>query len=189
MGNVLVVLAEGFEEIEAVTVIDTLRRADISVKTMSITGEKEVTGGHGISVKADIFLKDGINIEETDMIVLPGGMGGRDNMAASVELTDLIRKLLEEGKRVAAICAGPTVLGRLGALEGVECLCYPDPGLESELKGRTVPKGNARTITDGNFTTSMGPATAMEFGLELVSVLKGKEAAAGIAAGMLYNNK
>ena len=124
--------------------------------------------------------------EETDMIVLPGGMGGRDNMAASEGLTDLLRKLMEEDKKIAAICAAPTVLGRLGALEGVECLCYPDPELESELKGRVVPKGNARTITDGSFTTSSGPATAMEFGLELVNVLKGKATADQVAAGMLY---
>ena len=186
MGNVLVVLAEGFEEIEAISAIDVLRRAEVSVKTMGITGETEVMGAHGIPVKTDILLKDGINIEETDMIVLPGGMGGRNNMAASEELTDLLRKLMEEDKKIAAICAAPTVLGRLGALEGVECLCYPDPELESELKGRVVPKGNARTITDGSFTTSSGPATAMEFGLELVNILKGKEAADKVAAAMLY---
>ncbi len=186
MGNVLVVLAEGFEEIEALSVVDILRRADISVKTMGITGEKEVIGAHGIPVKADILLKDGIKIEETDMIVLPGGMGGRNNMAASEELTDLLRKLMEEDKKIAAICAAPTVLGRLGALEGVECLCYPDPELESELKGRVVPKGNARTITDGSFTTSSGPATAMEFGLELVRILKGEDTSNRVADAMLY---
>lgn len=186
MGNVLVVLADGFEEIEAISVIDILRRGGVSVKTLGISGNRQVVGGHGIPVIADLQLSDGINIEETDMIVLPGGMGGRDNMAASEGLTDLLLKLMEEDKKIAAICAAPTVLGRLGALEGVECLCYPDPELESELKGRVVPKGNARTITDGSFTTSSGPATAMEFGLELVRILKGKEAADKVAAGMLY---
>lgn len=186
MGNVLVVLPDGFEEIEAVSVIDILRRAGLCVKTLAIKKEKDVTGGHGITVRADMVIADGVNIEETDMIVLPGGLAGRDNMAASEELTNLLLKMMEDDRRIAAICAAPTVLGRLGALEGVECLCYPDPVLEGELKGRVIPKGNARTVTDGIFTTSMGPGTAMEFGLELVSVLKGKDAAEQVAEGMLF---
>ena len=186
MGKVLVVLADGFEEIEAVSVIDILRRAQIPVETIGIADKKEIPGAHGIPVRVDKLLSEGVNIEETDMIVLPGGSVGRDNMAASEELTNLILKLMEENKKIAAICAAPTVLGRLGALEGVECLCYPDPGLESELKGRIIPKGNARTITDGSFTTSSGPATAMEFGLELVRVLRGEDLSGKVAEGMLY---
>lgn len=186
MGVVYVALAEGFEEIEAVNVIDLLRRAKIEVKSLSVTGKKEVTGSRHIKMIADELLENDINIEETDMIVLPGGATGTDNLAANKPLCNLLINMKKKGKRIAAICAAPSVLGKLGLVEGVECVCYPDAEYETALIGRKMPEKNITTITDGLITTSMGPATAMEFGLELIKVLKGEDTVNTVAKGLLY---
>lgn len=186
MGIVYVVLAEGFEEIEAVTAIDLMRRANIDVRSLSITGEKQVLGSRRISLVADEVMDGTINIEETDMIVLPGGCLGRDNMVASKELCDTLKQMEKQEKRIAAICAAPTVLGRLGLLKDVECVCYPDEEFYDDIKERKTPNNKITTITDGLITTSIGPATAMEFGLELIRILKGEEIANQVSEGLLY---
>lgn len=185
MGFVAVILAEGFEEIEALTVIDLLRRARVEVKAVSLTSDKTVTGSRNITVCADTSLQE-ISKEQVDMLVMPGGIVCRDNMSASIPLKRMVLELNKEGKRIGAICAAPSVLGRWGVLEGIEALSYPDEGIEVELKGRITPGNGVRTITDKNITTSSGPATAMEFGLEIIRLLKGQEAANQIAEGLLY---
>lgn len=185
MSFVAVILAEGFEEIEALTVVNLLRRAQVDVRTVSLTSDKMVVGSRNIRVCADITLQE-IGKDDLEMLVMPGGIVCRDNMSASIPLKKLVLELNEENSRIAAICAAPSVLGRWGVLEGVKALSYPDKSIEMELKGRIIPGENLRTITDKNITTSSGPATAMEFGLELIKILKGQEVANQVAEGLLY---
>lgn len=184
MSMVAVILAEGFEEIEALTTVDVLRRAKIEVKTLSLNGVNEVKGSRNIKVVADGLFED-INKEEIDMLVLPGGMDCRNNMAAHEGLKETLLAQNKSQKKIAAICAAPTVLGRIGILEGIDAVCYPGE-LEKELKGRVVPEMGVTTVTCENITTSSGPATAMEFALELVRVLKGEKIAEEVASGLLY---
>lgn len=179
---VYVYLAEGFEEVEALTAVDILRRAEVDVQTVSITGEKIVKGTHGIKVEADILY------EETDhtaceMIMLPGGLPGADYLEAHEGLAKHIKCFAEdESKKLAAICAAPQVFGTCGILEGKKATIYPS--MESHLKGG---EATGETVTvDGNIITGMGPALAMEFALKLVEELKGKAAAEEIAGDILW---
>ncbi len=178
--NVYVILAEGFEELEAIAVIDILRRGKIDVKSVSITGSYEVTGRSGIKVYADMLFDKAV-IDNGDMIVLPGGMPGADNLYAHTELKSLLCEYNDKGKYLAAICAGPTVFGKLGILEGKNATCYK--GLESELKGAIIK--DEKVVFDKNIITSKGPGTAIDFALKLAEILKGKEISDRIKAGML----
>jgi 4-methyl-5(b-hydroxyethyl)-thiazole monophosphate biosynthesis len=165
---VYVYLAPGFEEIEGLTVVDVLRRAQLPVKMVSIEKTLEVIGKSGIAVKADILFNEA-DYSDCEMIVLPGGQPGTNNLMNKSELMDVIKEFNNEGKYVAAICAAPMILGELGILKGKKATIYP--GMESYLKQgeyQDVP-----VVTDGNIITSQGPATAMAFSLELVGILKG----------------
>lgn len=178
--RVLVVLADGFEEIEAVTPIDVLRRAGLTVTVAGI-GRTTVTGAHGLALQADIELSDYSGIP--DAIVLPGGMPGAANLAASKPLAGLIQKTYEAGKWVAAICASPAVvLAPLGVLDGKKATCYP--GFESRL-GARVELSPDRVIMAGNVLTSKGPGTALEFSLKLAAELAGASAAEQLTDGMI----
>lgn len=176
---VFVMLAEGFEEIEALTVVDVLRRAQISVETVSIK-DKEVTGAHGITVSADRLLNE-MDFSELQMLVLPGGMPGTKYLDASKELSEILERAVTEGKFVAAICAAPTVLGKRGYLKGKRATCYE--GMEAELLDAEVLR--EPVVTDLPFITSRGPATAMRFAVELVRQLKGDETADAVYGAML----
>lgn len=178
--SVFVHFAAGFEEIEALTVVDVLRRAGIDVKMISVTGDVLVTGSHGITVKTDLSF-DGADYQKCDMIVLPGGMPGSKNLGAHEELTEKITEFAGRGKWIAAICAAPMVFGQLGLLDGKKAVIYP--GMESHLFGAKV--GNKNVEIDGNIVTSKGPGTAMEFALALVSVLKDKQVANDLAKSLL----
>lgn len=178
--KVYVILADGFEEIEAVTVVDVLRRAKIDVTTVSISKHKEVVGAHSITIYADVLfnresLKDG------DMIVLPGGMPGTTNLGAHVGLALIIKEYAEKDKWLAAICAAPSVLGKMGLLKGKAATCYP--GCEGDLLGARY--GIDRVIVDGKIVTSRGPGTAIDFSLKLVEILKGTGLSDQIRIGML----
>ena len=164
MSNLYIFLAEGYEEIEALTVVDLLRRANIDIEMVSITGEKMVRGAHGINVEADVLYEE-IKAEEADMLVLPGGMPGTKNLMAQEDLVSNLKQFHEAGKAVAAICAAPMVLGENGILEGKKAVCYP--GFEANLKGATVLKEEA--VTDGNVITSRGLGTAIEFAGEIIT--------------------
>ncbi len=190
--KVLVFLADGFEEIEAVTVIDVLRRAEVEVVTVSVMESTEVRGSHQISVRADILMNDVINEviaegirngseEKTAMLVLPGGMPGTLNLDNNKQLMELILSFHEAGRYIAAICAAPVILGRAGVLKGRSATCYP--GFEKELDGAVVTE--ERVVRDGNIITSRGAGTAMEFALKLVEILEGKQAAEKLYKGML----
>lgn len=175
-------LAEGFEEIEALTIVDALRRADITVKTVSVTGASVVTGTHGVAVEADILYEDA-DYDVCDMIVLPGGMPGAANLQAHEGLTAHIKDFDAEGKKLAAICAAPMIFGSCGILAGKKATIYP--GMENMLTGAEAT-GEAVEIC-GNIITGKGPALALEFALKLIENIKGEEASAVVAADMLYN--
>lgn len=169
---VYVFLADGFEEIEALTPVDLLRRAGVETMTVSIYPDrKTVTGARAIEVNADITI-DKADMDKADIIVLPGGMPGTVNLLECKMLMDMVDEQNAKGKRVAAICAAPArILGSRGLLKGREATCYP--GLESYMDGATpVIK---TVVTDGNITTSRGLGTAVDFGCELVALLCGRE--------------
>lgn len=177
---VIVFLANGCEEVEALTQIDVLRRAGIDAKGVSITTEKLIKGAHGIDFMADCTLYD-IDFDMVDMLVLPGGLGGRNNLMDSKETVTVCKKFNELGKFVTAICASPSVLGENGILEGRRATCYP--GFENQCHGAELSGENV--VRDGNIITSRGPATAMEFAIELVRAVAGNEAAEKTAQGLL----
>ncbi len=179
---VVVFLADGCEEIEALTQIDVLRRANIEVMGVSITTEKLIKGGHGIEFMADATIYD-IDFDKVEMVVLPGGLKGRDNLMSCREAVTVCKKFNELGKYVAAICASPSVLGENGILQGKKAVCYP--GFEAQCRGAQM-MGEQKVVTDGNIITSRGPATAMDFALELVRLLSDEKTADDTAKGMLF---
>lgn len=181
MNKVAVLLANGCEEIEALTVIDVLRRGGVDVRGVSINSELLIKGSHNIHFMADELLSEQ-DPDMFNMVVLPGGLCGRNNLYASRAVCKLLESFSKDGKYVAAICAAPTVLGRLGLLEGKRATCYPS--MEGELKGASV-KMDENVVIDGNIITSQGPATAMEFSLELLRVLCGEEIMLKVRDGLL----
>lgn len=174
-------LAEGFEEVEALTAADVLRRAGCEAELVSVTGEILVTGTHGIPVAADRLFEDA-DYADCEMIVLPGGLPGATNLLEHEGLKAQIRAFASEGKRLAAICAAPMILGAHRVIDGKRATIYP--GMESHLSG-AVPSGETVTV-DGNIITGQGPALAMEFALQLVEEVKGKRVRDEVAAGLLY---
>ncbi|MDO4300150.1 MAG: DJ-1/PfpI family protein [Clostridia bacterium] len=178
---VVVFLANGCEEIEALTQIDVLRRAGIDAKGVSITTEKVIKGAHGIDFMADCTIYD-VDFDKVNMVVLPGGLEGRNNLMNSKETVTVCKKFNELGKIVAAICASPSVLGENGMLEGKKAVCYP--GFEKQCHGACIVN-NENVVRDDNIITSRGPATAMEFAVELVRAIAGDETADKTAEGLL----
>lgn len=175
-------LAEGFEEIEALAVVDILRRADVTVKTVSVHDSKQVTAAHGITVFADILL-DEVDLKRADMLVLPGGMPGTRNLAKSDKLIELIQEAERLDKYITAICAAPTVLAKAGVLKGKKAICYP--GFENELEGAVIH--DDLVVRDGKIITSKGPGTAMLFGYALVDILKGNLESDAIRKAMIFD--
>lgn len=178
---VYIFLANGFEEIEALTVADLLRRAEIQIKTVSIMEDKLVYGAHGIGVEADILFKEGL-YDKCAMLILPGGMPGTTNLCNHRELNEELKEFAAAGKPVAAICAAPMVLAKAGLLQGHEATIYE--GMEEELTG-AVHRSD-KVVVSGNVITSKGPGTAMDFALAIIAYLKGAEKAKEIAAELLY---
>jgi 4-methyl-5(b-hydroxyethyl)-thiazole monophosphate biosynthesis len=172
MSRVLVPLAEGFEEIEAITVVDLLRRAGIEVRTAALA-ESAVTGSHGITVMADIAL-DTARAADYDMIVLPGGMPGADHLKADARVISLLRQFAADGRYTAAICAAPGVLAHAGLLEGRTATSFP--GFLGPDSARGLRLRDDPVVIDGKVATSRGAGTAMEFGLALIELLEGAEA-------------
>lgn len=181
---VYVHLAEGFEEIEALTIVDVLRRADIDVKTVSVSGGRMVKGTHGVNVEADMVYDD-VDYEKCEMIVLPGGLPGATNLQEHEGLSRHIKCFAENGKKIAAICAAPMILGKYGVIDGKKATIYP--GMESELTGAQSVDENV--VIDGDIITGMGPALAMEFALALVESLKGSKVREDVAAGLLFERR
>ena len=163
--TVAVLLADGFEEIEALTPVDMLRRAGLNVKTVAI-GAKIAVGSHSIPVVCDMEARE-VDPRCLSLVILPGGMPGSLNLDASEYTDKFINAVIENGGRLAAICAAPLVLGRRGLLDGKEAICYP--GFEGELKGAKISERSV--VTDGNITTAKGMGVALEFSHELVRLL------------------
>ncbi|MGN1143049.1 MAG: DJ-1 family glyoxalase III [Anaerovoracaceae bacterium] len=177
---VLIHLATGFEEVEALTAADLLRRAEIDCRLVSVTGERVVAGTHGISVEADCLFEEA-DYDACEMIVLPGGMPGAQGLRDHAGLGREIVRFAEEGKPLAAICAAPLVLGHYDVLQGRKSTIYP--GMEEFLTGGVhVDKP---VVRDGNLITGQGPAFAMEFALELVTFLKGEKTAKNMRRDLL----
>ena len=173
-------LAEGFEEIEALTPCDLLRRVDVEVKTVSVTGEKTVQGAHGIRVEADMLFEEA-DYKNCTMIVLPGGLPGAFNLQDHAGLEAEIRKFAEEGRPLAAICAAPLVFGAHDVLHGRKATIYP--GMEAHLEGAVAV--DQPVVCDGSLITSQGPGTAMEFALAIVNFFRGEEVTAELRRDLL----
>ena len=179
---VYVLLGKGFEETEAIAPIDLMRRAGIPVLTVGI-GSKTVFGGHGIGVEADITLGE-MDLTDLEMIVLPGGLGGVASIRGSKEAMAAVAFAAENGRYVAAICAGPTVLADLGITDGRKVTCYP--GCEKDMgSAEYIP--NAACVQDGNVITGRSAGTAFDFALELIAALCGGEKAKEIAHQIVFN--
>ena len=180
MKKVYVFLAEGFEEMEAVTPIDLLRRAGVDAKLVSVTGNRAVTGAHGVTYLADLLFEE---IEEdADMLVLPGGLPGTTNLQAHEGLTRLLLQQHEAHKWVAAICAAPMVLGALGIVKDRHATIYP--GIEDKLIGAT-PLAD-EVVVDGNVITSRAPGTAIPFAIALAKLLTDEKTAAALTEDLVF---
>jgi len=169
MKKVSTFLAEGFETVEALAVIDILRRAGITVDIISITDSQDVVSAQKIAVKAEYTLNT-YDFSDTDMIFLPGGPGITNYEKNEVVLT-MLKDFYTKNKQIAAICAAPSVLGHLGILEGKKATCFP--GYEKDLYGAEVVA--MKVVTDGNITTAIGMGASLEMGFELVRILAGDE--------------
>ena len=180
MKKVAVLLADGFEEIEALTVVDILRRAEVQCDMVSI-GEINVIGGHNIKVTADMRIDE--DLSSYDMVVLPGGIPGATNLQANTKVIELVRNFYSNNKFVAAICAAPIVLKTAGIIEGKNITSYP--GYEDELEGgNNIDTENV--VVDGNIITSRGPATSMLFAYKILEVL-GNDKHESLSEGMMFN--
>lgn len=178
--RILLFLAEGFEEIEAVAPIDVFRRAGIEVTSISVSNKLTVNGAHGIGINADVIFEKA-DFTGNFLIYLPGGMPGTKNLGNHDGLIKLIEKQHEKGGTIAAICAAPSILGKMGLLKQKEAICYP--GYESLL---TDAKLSASSIVkSGNILTAKGPGVAIPFALKIVEELKGNKTAQQVASGMI----
>lgn len=184
MKRIGIFLAEGFEEIEALTVADICRRSGLDVQLVSVSEESWVSGSHHIAVQADRLFSR-VDFSEIDMLVLPGGMPGTKNLEAHEGLMAQVDAFHSAGKYIAAICAAPSILGHRGILEGKRACAYP--GFESHLKGAVVTKGPVEI--SGHVITSRGMGTAIDFALAIVGIFCGKEKAEELAASVVYQNQ
>lgn len=180
MGNFYLFLAEGFEEVEALGTIDVLRRAGLSIKTVSIMEQVEVTGSHGVTVKADMLFEEEA-LRDAEMLILPGGMPGSLNLGEHEGLRRAILNFSVAGKPLAAICAAPMVYGKLGLLKDKKATCYP--GFDKYLDGAVYT--GALVEQDANFITGKGPGATFEFALAIVAKFCGKEKVAELKQGMI----
>lgn len=175
-------MAEGLEEVECLAAVDVMIRCGIEVKLISMSGEKMVKGSHGFQIKADLLWEE-CDPDEADCIFLPGGMPGTKHLAEHKELGAALERALGEDRRVAAICAAPSVLGGLGLLRGKKATCYP--GFEEKLEGAQYVRDGV--VTDGLVTTARGLGYALDLGLELAGLLAGRETAARVKDAIQYD--
>lgn len=182
---IYLLLGEGFEEVEAVAACDVLRRARLQVELVGIGGTL-ISGAHGISVAADLPVEE-MKLEEMDMIVLPGGLGGVESIEKSDAAMAAVEFALKNDRYVAAICAAPTILGKRGWLDGRNAVCYP--GCESAM-GKAVVHPDKEAVVDGKIITGRAPGAAIEFGLTLTGLLPGGEYDPDtVAEYMVYERK
>ena len=174
--RVALFIADGSEEVEAITPVDLLRRAKVEVDIVSVMGNRRITASRGVVIEADKLISE-IDYDEYDMLILPGGIKGTDNLKACKPLKEQLVRFKNEGKGIAAICAAPTVFGELGLLNGDHATC--NPGFWDELaKCGTLVDKDSKVVTSGNVITSQAMGTSVDFGLAIVSYLLGAEEAA-----------
>lgn len=179
--TVYTMLADGFEEVEALAVVDVLKRADMEVKLVSVSGKEVVAGTHGIRIMTDLTFRNA-DFDGCDMIFLPGGMPGTVHLKEHAGLMRQIREFYEKGKWLAAICAAPSIFGGMGILEGKKAICFP--GFEKYLRGAEITE--ERVVLDGHIFTSRGMGTAIDLGLEIVKYLIGEEQSEELAKSIQY---
>ncbi len=184
MSRIAVFFAEGYEEIEALTVVDICRRAGVEVQMVSVSGAKVVNSSHGVGVQMDLSFEE-VDFDGLDMIVLPGGMPGTKNLEAHEGLMAQVDAFDRSGRYLAAICAAPSILGHRGILQGRKAGCYP--GWEQHLTGAQVSEEDA--MVDGHVITGRGMGCAIPFSLAIVAQLLGQEQADKIAEGIVYRSK
>lgn len=185
MSRLAIFFGTGYEEIEALAVVDILRRAGIEISMVSINDSREATGSHQITVKMDQQLGE-INFDAISGIVLPGGSKGTENLEACKPLMDQVDAFVKEGKLVAAICAAPSILGHRGHLQGRKACVYP--GMEEHLQGAAVVT-DAPAVTDGNVITGRGMGAAVPFALKLLEKLQGREKAEEMAERIVFKGR
>ena len=178
--NTAIFFADGFEEIEGLTVVDMFRRAGIPIQTVSISDSLTVTGSHDIKVQADCLLAD-FDFNTVEMLILPGGMPGTTNLSKCEPLCDALMQFSRQGRYLAAICAAPSILGSLGILNGRVATCYP--GFEKKLFGAYITTDPV--AKDGHVITSRGMGTSILLGLELVKLLKDEETSKKLAVAIM----
>lgn len=183
MSKILVMLAEGFEEVEAITVIDYLRRTGVEAEIISTEKELYVEGAHGIRVAADKLLNQIKDLSGYRGVVIPGGRPGAMSLRENDRVIQIVQELYTSGKLVAAICAGPIVLERAGVLKGKAATCYP--GFDKEMKDILMKE--ELVVKDGNIITSRGPATAVYFALKLVEYLQGEDKMIELKRAILHD--
>lgn len=176
---IYVFLAQGFEETEALAPVDILRRCELDVVTVGVGGE-EITGSHQITVKADITDSE-VTTDNLEAVVLPGGMPGTLNLEKSPIVKACIEYCVQNNLPICAICAAPSILGHMGILKGKKAICFP--GFEQELDGAEVVKSEL-AVTDGKIVTGKGAGAAIEFGLQIASLLAGKETSDKVRAAL-----
>lgn len=179
--RVAVMLGDGFEPVEAIAPVDALRRGGVEVATVSVMGRHQVVAAQGVAVEADALVDD-VALTDFDMIVLPGGMGGVENLSKCQPLLDALKTFAAEDRFIAAICAGPTILADLGLLEERKATCYP--GCQTNFPGGSYQDVRG-AVRDSNLITASGPGQALEFGIEILRALKGDAVADEVAQGML----
>lgn len=183
MANILIPISNGFEEIEAISIIDVCRRANIEV-TIAAVEDLTTIGAHNIKIQADCKIED-ISSDNFDMIVLPGGLPGATNLAADIRVQSLLQDFDKANKHIAAICAAPLALKSAGVLKN-HYTCYPS--FENQIKHQGY-NANINVVCDANITTSKGPSTAIEFTLKLVEILCGEEMAQKLSKDLLLIKK
>ncbi|MDA7026660.1 DJ-1/PfpI family protein [Bacillus sp. CLL-7-23] len=183
MKNAIVFLIDGFEEIEAITTIDILRRAEVETVTVSLDPDLRIKGGHDIVIEADQMYDD-TDFQDADMLILPGGAVASKKMFEHHALHQTLKEAAATDKYIAAICAATMTLGKTGLVSGKNATCYP--GVEQELIGANIVT-DQHVVTDGKIITSRGPATTIPFALKLAELLSGKEKAREVAKGMLVD--
>ena len=179
---VYIILGTGFEEMEAICPCDILRRGGVDAKLAGIGGT-QITGGNGITVQADCTVEE-MDLEQMELIMLPGGMGGVHSILGSETAMEAVRYAHEQGRLVSAICAAPTILAKLGITDGKQAVVYP--GLEEQMGSARMQDVNA--VRDGRVLTGRAPGAAVDFGLMLLEALKGAETAAQVRAGLVYTH-
>lgn len=183
MAQALIFLGTGYEEVEMLTVVDMLRRADISVDMVSITDTREVTSSHNVTILADKLLTEA-DFEAAQILILPGGIPGTPNLRACEPLCQQLKAFAANGKKLAAVCAAPTVLGELGILAGKKATCYPSFA-DKLATGNYIKQP---VVVDGNVITSRGMGTCIEFAAAIIEALKDKETAASVKEAIIYND-